>query len=116
MQLLGCVHIDPEAAQSLIELGKEEKGKEETLAREEKSFKKVSKAIRRHHLKIGISGPEVMDRFGEPVLIHSTGEGERWVYKTRQGSWFNSPKIYLFFDETDHLKRWICIRMDCARP
>jgi len=115
MQLLGCIHIDPEAAHTLIELGKEEKGKDETLAREERSFQKIKRAIQRHRLKIGISSQKVTGRFGEPVLMHSEGGEQRWIYKARKGKWFNSPKVYLFFDETDHLKRWACIRVDCAK-
>ena len=112
-QMVGCVRLDSEAVHTLVEMGKEEKGKEEALAQDDQSFKNLRKAIRRRKLKEDLSRGEVVKRFGEPVAVFSEDKGERWLYESKKGGWFTVPKIYLYFDENNQLKKWICIRTDC---
>ena len=112
-QLLGCVRVNSEAVKTLIEAGKEDKGKEQELVKEEQSFQKLKKAIQHQRVKEGFQSSKVANRFGEPVAVLSEGKGERWLYKGRDGERFSAPKIYLFFDESRHFKLWKCIRTDC---
>jgi len=112
-QLLGCAHVDSEAVSTLIELGKEDKGKEGVLAQQEQSFQRLKKAVQHRRVKKGFSDSKVTKRFGAPVAVLSEGKGTRWLYRGKKGSSFSAQKIYLFFDESNHLERWKCIRTDC---
>ena len=111
-ELQGCVHLDPEAKHTLTELGKDEKAEKETLAEEEQRFQNVRKAIHKERLTEGLSGQEAADQFGAPAAALSEGKDQKWVYKGK-GGWFKASKIYLYFDESNHLKHWKCLRTDC---
>ena len=113
-QFVGCLHVDKEAVGTLTELGKEDKGRKEEFEQQEKAFKRLKKAIQKKRMKVGRAGTSVAKHYGSPVIVFPEEGGERWLYKEK-GRWFKAPKIYLYFDEGHHLKKWRCIRTECEK-
>lgn len=72
---------------------------------ETKAFNRVKEAVDSGAIKKGISGSEIISRYGEPVIANddsATGR-EKWVYKPADSSFFKGIRIYLFFDDTGAL-------------
>lgn len=112
--LSGCVGINSEGVKTLRDMSQDEKSKEEHLAEENQNFENIKSAVLRQKLKAGLPADEVVGHYGEPVTVRSKDEGAKWVYKEKDSGWFSGPKIYLYFDKNNLLKRWKCIRTDCG--
>ena len=95
----------------LIQLGRNDKLKQRALNQETKNFKRVKNYIDSNKIKMGISTKSAIKRFGEPVVVLSETEGERWAYKPSDADWIGGEKIYLIFDEESSLSDWECV--DC---
>ena len=112
-QFSGCVSIDSEAVQTLVEIEKDMKVKDEALEKSDESYLKLKTAMEEHHIKAGTKSSRVKKRFGKPVAVLTDGEGERWFYRAKEGGRFKAHKIYLFFNKNRRLEKWECIRTDC---
>lgn len=111
VSISGCANLrgNMNTIQTLIELGKSEKDKEKILKQETMNFEKVKKYINSNKIEKGISKDIAVKKFGEPVLIFSEPEAERWAYKAADASWLSGEKIYLFFDKDAKLVKWECV-------
>lgn len=116
ISICGCVGLGEkiEGMQTLIELGKSEKYKEQILRQETINFRRAKRYIQGKARKEELSKDIALSKFGEPVLVFYETEGEKWVYKAGNKNWFNAEKIYLFFDTEGRLTNWECLDMECA--
>ena len=90
---------------SLAEVGKSMADIKAAMDAETKAFNRVKEAVDSGAIKKGISGSEIISRYGEPVIANddsATGR-EKWVYKPADSSFFKGIRIYLFFDDTGAL-------------
>lgn len=116
LEFVGCAgvkELQSEEVDTLREFEQDQKWKAEVVAEEERNFQEVKKAIQEGRLKKGILSSEIAQQFGQPVLSSPEGKEQRWLYKGRGGHWFKAPKVYLYFDESNQLQRWECLRTDC---
>jgi len=109
----GCAGLSQkkDTLKMLIQLGRNDKLKQRALNQETKNFKRVKNYIDSNKIKMGISTKSAIKRFGEPVVVLSETEGERWAYKPSDADWIGGEKIYLIFDEESSLSDWECV--DC---
>ena len=89
--------------QMLRKLGQNDKLKQRVLKQETANFQRVKNYIDSNKIKRGISTKFAIKKFGEPVLVFSDPEGEKWIYKRSDVDWIGGEKIYLFFDKQGSL-------------
>lgn len=111
---LGCAGpIKSERLGTLLELKKEDGLLSEHLEQEAESFDVLLEAIRKKEIKKGDLKNAVAIKAGEPVVVYSEKESEKWVYKETGSGWFKGAKIYLFFNPAGELLNYQCLRVDC---
>lgn len=76
--------------------------------KETENYDELKKGINHGQLEKGESASSIRKRWGEPVIsfLEENGQGERWVYKPGEVSFFDDEKIYLFFDAQGTLINW----------
>ena len=111
MGISGCVGTGANVSglKMLVQLGRDNKLKQRALKQETKNFQSVKKYIDDNKIKKGISAKYAIKKFGEPVLVLSDSEGEKWAYKRSDVDWVGGEKIYLFFDKEGKLLDWECV-------
>lgn len=100
----GCASL--KKLQPLIDLGKNEKLKQEAYQEQSASFRRIKDYIDSDKIKEISSKEQALSTFGEPVITYFNGNQEKWVYKDSGSSWFEGGKIYLFFDNRGILSDW----------
>ncbi len=96
---VGCVGSTEELG-VLSSLAKDA-GKQDRVVKEEtERYQAVLEAVHEGKLKAEMSKNEVMEEYGDPVIVLSRRNGEALVYKHGDATWFDSRKVYLFFDTT----------------
>ncbi|MFH1578478.1 MAG: hypothetical protein ABIC18_05355 [Candidatus Omnitrophota bacterium] len=108
MIMPGCLGLGGKMGgiKNLIKLGENDKYKKNVLEQETVNFQKVKAYINSSNPGQGISKDIAVIKFGEPILVFSEAEGERWVYKSAEAKWFGGEKIYLFFNKGGKLSNW----------
>ncbi len=87
---LGC----SQPLRTLMSVGAEQKAQQKIIETQETRFKNVLKEARAGSIKNGVSRENIIARYGEPVL----DKGSYFLYRDPV-DYFNSPKVYLDFDE-----------------
>jgi len=83
---------------TLMDLSSEQKEQKVFMKKQEAKFNLLLSDIGHGRLKIGTSRFRIVARYGSPVL-----EEENTLLYRKPAEFLNSPKVYLDFDETDHL-------------
>jgi hypothetical protein len=93
---------------SLMTLSKDRGVMVRDLEGETKNYDKIARALEDDKLTQGQKAEDIIKRYGEPVvgLPYRSGELTRWVYKPYEATFFEGPKISLFFDDQGDLIRW----------
>jgi len=110
----GCIAKNIEGLSTLSALGKDAEDQEAILRKESENFDKLKRALCSQLLRVQLSGAEIIHTYGAPIVVMSQPDTVRWIYQGHTGGVFSDPKIYLYFDENQLLKRWEIIRADCA--
>lgn len=96
--LLGCLGGCSQPLRTLMDLSNEQKSQQDYVARERARFKVLLRDAREDRLKAGLAFSDVISRYGTPVL----GKDGSFLYRDPV-DFFNSPKVYMVFDESDRL-------------
>jgi hypothetical protein len=88
--LSGC----SQPLRTLMDVGAEQKAQQNFIKIEQARFKAVLREARAGHIKNGTARESIVARYGEPVLSN----GSYFLYRDPVG-FFDSPKVYLDFDE-----------------
>ncbi|RKY33289.1 MAG: hypothetical protein DRP74_00190 [Candidatus Omnitrophota bacterium] len=104
LSLIGCAKA--RILSLLTNLAKNEKLKEQAVRQETINFEKAKNFISANEVETGFSKEDILRDIGEPSLIISEEEKEKWVYKAAGEGWMGGEKIYLFFDREDNLIEW----------
>jgi len=69
-------------------------------------FEKLAEDIKTAKLKSGLSEQDILMLYGEPVLVKKVDmASEEWLYRAPL-KYFDTPKVYLVFDEGQKLLKW----------
>ena len=102
--LEACTSLGP--LKTLIQLGKNQKLQQKALDQETENFRRVRAYLNSNTIEQNIAQEEALELFGYPVLIIPREEGERWIYKESESSWFGGEKVYLYFNKEGRLTSW----------
>lgn len=108
LALILCLAALPAGADgigTLVQVGKSMADAKKTLDAEDQNFQGVKRALDSGALTKGQAKSTIRSYYGEPVVMNEdplTGR-ERWVYKAADASFFEGPRIYLFFDQNGNL-------------
>lgn len=111
--LAGCAGQNLEGIATLNAVGKDEKVQREALLKDDSNFKKIKAAISQKKLTLNLTSTEAARLYGNPVAVVSQGTASKWVFKGQESGLLGGPKIYLFFDESNRLTGWECVRNVC---
>lgn len=95
----------------LMRLNSEDKALSRQLKLGQRRFDLLVRDIERGRLKIGDSEKSILARYGEPVLrlgVEANEQFEKLLYRYPM-QYFNSSKVYLYFDASDRLMKWSMI-------
>lgn len=94
-----------EGLDTLIEVGRAQSDIAKENARETKAYESVRRAVESGQLREGMKQDDVLKRFGDPVVsFDRTGtEPAKLIYIPANASFFDGPKVYLFFDDKGFL-------------
>ena len=84
---------------SLIEVGRSQGEIAKAYTEETRTYEGVKRAIEGGGIAKGKSKKEILDRYGEPVVMvgdYGT-DREKWIYKPQTSDFFKGPKISLIF-------------------
>lgn len=100
-----CVYAYAEGLDTLIELARSKANASKIAGEETDHFENIRKALESGSLEQGESKDTIKRRYGEPVVDFpkEKDKKETWVYKPGDASFFDGPKIYLFFDDAGKL-------------
>jgi hypothetical protein len=93
---------------SLMTLSNDRKDMIKDLEGETKNYDKIKKAIDQNTMVKGQGMDEIKRKYGEPVIEVPGKDGAptRWSYKPSETTFFDGPKISLFFDDNSSLTGW----------
>jgi hypothetical protein len=91
--LTGC----GQPLRTLMDLGAEQDAQQVFVSSENKRFEALLRAAKRGKIKAGMSRTEVVNRYGEPILIKE-GIGKTILLYRRPAEFLNPAKVYLEFD------------------
>lgn len=96
----------------LLEINKEDKAIKHDIALGAKRFDLLLKDIEADKLKPGLEKRAVLARYGQPVLeFPADDQTEKLLYR-HPVKYFDSPKVYLYFDSNQKLAKWDTIRLE----
>lgn len=92
---------------TLKRVGASQQEIERYLERQEKLFKRLAEDVKNKKLKPGTSKQKVINVYGEPVLskCNKTSLETAFLYR-HPTKYFNSDKVYLYFDKDSKLSSW----------
>ena len=106
----GCARPDREAIGAILDQARHEDLKHDALRREEQSYQKIREAVRQGALRKGTAAEEFVRDYGRPVVEIGKKDGaSKWLYKPASGSWFDSPRVAVYFDAAGKVSRWRCV-------
>jgi hypothetical protein len=91
--LTGC----GQPLRTLMDLGAEQDAQQVFVSSENKRFEALLRAAKRGKIRAGMSRTEVVNRYGEPILIKE-GIGKMILLYRRPAEFLNPAKVYLEFD------------------
>jgi len=92
---------------NLLNFARSRKSMVKELRQETKNYQKIKKAVKKGQLEKGMNASLVQKRYGKGVIALSDGKnGEEWIYKDGNESYFNTEKIYLTFSDEGKLTGW----------
>lgn len=108
--LAGCTklaHLDQ--LLTLKDLSTEQEEMARDIKRRDAQFERLVAAVQEGTIRAYKSQKSVSRKFGPPIYVrHIEEEGRRldvWVYRYA-AQFFDSPKVYLYWDESRYLVRW----------
>lgn len=92
----------------LLQINEEDKAFQKQLKLQEKGFSLLLKDLEGNRIKVGALKKDIITRYGEPILEQSSQEQPEtqkllYRYPTK---YFDSPKVYLYFDSNQALTGW----------
>ena len=105
--LSGCFFL-PQSLKTLKSVGDSQKEIEIYLARQVDLFNKMLTDLNNGNLSPGISKDKFIRIYGEPILskrVFGPPGEERLLYR-HPTKYFQSDRIYIYFDEKERLTRW----------
>ena len=102
----GCAAVrNPTQMKTLLKLNSSQKQMHSYVTKQERGFKRLCSDIDRKRLKVGLSQREVVSLYEEPVLEREVKGKIQWLYR-HPTEYFNSDRVYLYFDSSDVLVGW----------
>lgn len=98
------VYAFSDAVEALIEVGRGQAEIQSGYAQETKACERVKKGVDEGIVQKGTPKKEVLDRYGEPVIIYNDFDTkkETWVYKPAQSDFMGGGmKVRIYFDNND---------------
>ena len=102
VMLCGC----SKQISTLLDVAKSQSEAHRQLKTETIYFNNLKTAIEEGRIKNGMSEKHIQRIIGEPMLIQSEADGERWVYKPAEATFFDDNKIHLYFNENKLLTKY----------
>lgn len=91
---------------TLLDVAKSQSQAQKQLNAETIHFNNLKKAIDEGRIKSGMSERHIQRIIGKPMLIQNENNGQRWVYKPAEATFFDNNKIYLYFDKNKLLTKY----------
>lgn len=106
----GCVKLEYlDQLLTLKDLSDEQARLGRYVAAQDAGFEALVKAVQDKTLKEGVGQGWVRRKFGDPVYTEGVTEDgqtlQKWVYRYATQA-FDSPKVYLYFNQAGALLRW----------
>lgn len=112
--LQGCaLFTHKEEIGVLVDLGKDADRQDDLLSVETKVFDKLKAAFKNNKLHTGVDAHDVLDMVGEPVTATREDDRLRWSYKAGNETWLSGEVVHLYFDQSNKLTLWECVRFEC---
>lgn len=92
----------------LLQINDEDKAFKQQLRLQERGFSLLQQDLKRNQLKVGALKKDIIARYGQPILEQSSQaqtETQKLLYRYPT-KYFDSSKVYLFFDNNQSLIRW----------
>jgi len=92
----------------MMALSESQKEMQEELDAETARYNTIVRGAQDGHLKKGLYTSQIMERYGEPVVINDEYKGTKkeWVYKAGNESYFSDQKVKLMFNSNQQLESW----------
>ena len=91
---------------TLLDVAKSQSQAQREFNAETIHFNNLKKAIEEGRIKAGLSERHIQRIIGKPMLIQDENDGQRWVYKPAEATFFDNNKIYLYFDKNKLLTKY----------
>jgi len=91
---------------TLLDVAKSQSQAQRELNAETKHFNNLKKAIEEDRIKTGMSERHIQRIIGKAMLVQNENDGQRWVYKPAEATFFDNNKIYLYFDKNKLLTKY----------
>ena len=108
--LAGCAHGRWERLMTLKSLGSEQKDIHAYIEEQDTKFEALLTAVRGDALKKYAGSEAIKALYGEPIYVKRVdrqgGVQKEWLYRYAT-QFFDSEKVYLYFDREDSLVDWI---------
>ena len=102
MMLCGC----SKQISTLLDVAKSQSQAQRELNTETIHFNSLKKAIEEGRIKTGMSERHIQRIIGKAMLVQNENDGQRWVYKPAEATFFDNNKIYLYFDKNKLLTKY----------
>ena len=94
---------------TLKSFAKEQGQLDQYVEERDKKFEELVKVYKTNSLNQFADKGSILDKFGEPIMIKDTIRNDQklelWFYRYEM-KFFDSEKIYLYFDQEDKLVDW----------
>lgn len=109
--LSGCAILEhKDQLLTLKSLGDDQARQKQFINRQENKFKLLLYDVNKGVLKKGATRKYILSRYGEPISIKEIKDDpliwEQFAYRHPE-QFFNSEKVYLFFDKNQALVEWL---------
>ena len=102
----GCANLDKMLV--LKSLGKSQKQMQGYVKRQDALFEKLVRNLIKGRLKLGTSKVKIVATYGEPIIEfkrYQNTDEKVFLYRYAK-DYFNSDKVYLYFNKSEELIRW----------
>jgi len=110
ISISGCASgFNMEAISAMKQLADNQKEIADYVKTQKEGFFKLQQDIHRERLYAGLSEPEIVSKYGEPVYCSPNANNEQkkeCLYRDPL-EFFSTDRAYLYFDKDNRLIRWI---------
>lgn len=99
----------------LLEIDKEDKAIKRDIAVGAKKIDLLLKDIETGRLKTGLDKKDAIARYGQPVLEFIADNQMQELLYRHPLKYFDSPKVYLYFDRDQKLAKWDIVRLEADK-